>query len=402
MNKDRLILITNPGSSSRKYALYRGNDFLCALHFEFEGEKIVYTLKKADGSKNKKDTELRNLFEVVNILEKTLTDEGYLNESIKLDAILARVAAPGSYFAADHVVDEECLVQLEIAKERAPLHAPVIASEIEQLKKTFNGTLIIEISDSAFHNERSDVAKAYAIDTELAEKYDIKRWGYHGLSVGSIVRFMKSEGILPEKVVVCHIGSGASITAVKDGKSADTTMGYSPLEGLMMATRAGSMDVAAALAIKRELSMQSDDELEKYLNKKCGLLGVSGKSDDMREIIKGCADGDKRAELARALYVLTLRRAIGQMAASMAGVDAIVFTATIGERSDEIRRLVAESLSYLGFNLDYDKNAKDMDERVVNIATENSKPIYVIKTDESDEMIVRANELLNKNRNNKK
>ena len=173
-------------------------------------------------------------------------------------------------------------------------------------------------------------------------------------------------------------------------------MGYSPLEGLMMATRAGSMDVAAALAIKRELNMQSDDELEKYLNKKCGLLGVSGKSDDMREIIKGCADGDKRAELARALYVLTLRRAIGQMAASMAGVDAIVFTATIGERSDEIRRLVAESLSYLGFNLDYGKNAKDMDERVVNIAAENSKPIYVIKTDESDEMIVRANELLSK------
>ena len=396
MNKDRLILITNPGSSSRKYALYRGNDFLCALHFEFEGEKIVYTLKKADGSKNKKDTELRNLFEVVNILEKTLTDEGYLNESTKLDAILARVAAPGSYFAADHIVDEECLAQLEIAKERAPLHAPVIASEIEQLKKTFNDTLIIEISDSAFHNERSDVAKAYAIDTELAEKYDIKRWGYHGLSVGSIVRLMKNEGILPEKVIVCHIGSGASITAVKDGKSADTTMGYSPLEGLMMATRAGSMDVAAALAIKRELNMQSDDELEKYLNKKCGLLGVSGKSDDMREIIKGCADGDKRAELARALYVLTLRRAIGQMAASMAGVDAIVFTATIGERSDEIRRLVAESLSYLGFNLDYEKNAKDVDERVVNIATENSKPIYVIKTDESDEMIVRANELLSK------
>ena len=396
MNKDRLILITNPGSSSRKYALYRGNDFLCALHFEFEGEKIVYTLKKADGSKNKKDTELRNLFEVVNILEKTLTDEGYLNESTKLDAILARVAAPGSYFAADHVVDEECLAQLEIAKGRAPLHAPVIASEIEQLKKTFNDTLIIEISDSAFHNERSDVAKAYAIDTKLAEKYDIKRWGYHGLSVGSIVRLMKNEGILPEKVVVCHIGSGVSITAVKDGKSADTTMGYSPLEGLMMATRAGSMDVAAALAIKRELNMQSDDELEKYLNKKCGLLGVSGKSDDMREIIKGCANGDKRAELARALYVLTLRRAIGQMAASMAGVDAIVFTATIGERSDEIRRLVAESLSYLGFNLDYDKNAKDMDERVVNIATENSKPIYVIKTDESDEMIVRANELLSK------
>ncbi len=396
MNKDRLILITNPGSSSRKYALYRGNDFLCALHFEFEGEKIVYTLKKADGTKNKKETELKKLSLVVNSLEKILDDEGYLDESTKLDAILARVAAPGSYFAADHIVDEECMNQLDIAKERAPLHAPVIADEIEQLKKTFKETMIIAISDSEFHNDRPEVAKSYAIDTDLAKKYDIQRWGYHGLSVGSIVRFMKKENILPEKMIVCHIGSGASITAVQNGKSADTTMGYSPLEGLMMATRAGSMDVAAALAIKRELKMQSDDELEKYLNKKCGLLGVSGRSDDMREVIKGCNEGDERAKLARELYVLTLRRAIGQMAASMAGVDAIVFTATIGERSDEIRRLVGESLSYLGFNLDVEKNSEDIMGRMNNVAQEDSKPIYVIKTNESDEMITRANELMNK------
>ena len=207
---------------------------------------------------------------------------------------------------------------------------------------------------------------------------------------------MKKENILPEKMIVCHIGSGASITAVENGKSVDTTMGYSPLEGLMMATRAGSIDVAAALAIKRELGLQSDGELEKYLNKKCGLLGVFGKSDDMREVIKGCNEGDPCAKLARELYVLTLRRAIGQMAASMAGVDVIVFTATIGERSDEIRRLVCESLSYLGFNLDEEKNAKGIDGRMNNVAKENSKPIFVIKTDESDEMIMRAFELLNK------
>lgn len=396
MNKDRLILITNPGSSSRKYALYRGNDFLCSLHFEFEGKKVIYTLKKLDGSKEKRETKLKDLSFVVNNLEEILAKEGYLEGATKLDAILARVAAPGSYFATDHIVDEECLKQLDIAKERAPLHAPVIASEIEQLRKVFKETLIIAISDSAFHNDRSEVAKSYAIDTELAQKFDIQRWGYHGLSVGSIVRFMKKENILPEKMIVCHIGSGASITAVENGKSVDTTMGYSPLEGLMMATRAGSIDVAAALAIKRELGLQSDSELEKYLNKKCGLLGVFGKSDDMREVIKGCNEGDPRAKLARELYVLTLRRAIGQMAASMAGVDAIVFTATIGERSDEIRRLVCESLSYLGFNLDKEKNAKGIDGRMNNVAQENSKPIFVIKTDESDEMIMRAFELLNK------
>ncbi len=387
MNKDRLILITNPGSSSRKYALYRGNDFLCSLHFEFEGKKVINTLKKLDGSKEKRETKLKDLSFVVNNLEEILAREGYLEGATKLDAILARVAAPGSYFATDHIVDEECLKQLDIAKERAPLHAPVIASEIEQLRKVFKETLIIAISE---------VAKSYAIDTELAQKFDIQRWGYHGLSVGSIVRFLKKENALPEKMIVCHIGSGASITAVENGKSVDTTMGYSPLEGLMMATRAGSIDVAAALAIKRELGLKSDGELEKYLNKKCGLLGVFGKSDDMREVIKGCNEGDPRAKLARELYVLTLRRAIGQMAASMAGVDAIVFTATIGERSDEIRRLVSESLSYLGFNLDKEKNAKGIDGRMNNVAQENSKPIFVIKTDESDEMIMRAFELLNK------
>ena len=207
---------------------------------------------------------------------------------------------------------------------------------------------------------------------------------------------MLKQNILPKKTIICHIGSGASITAVLDGKSFDTTMGYSPLEGVMMATRTGSIDVPAALAIKRELKMQSDDEIEKYLNKKCGLLGVSGKSDDMREIIKLSEEGDARGDFAHSLYIYRLQVAIGQMVASLKGVDAIVFTATIGERSDDIRKNVVDGLEYLGFALDTEKNLEKMDDRQVNIAAAGSKPIYVIKTDESDEMIVRANEVLNK------
>ena len=142
--------------------------------------------------------------------------------------------------------------------------------------------------------------------------------------------------------------------------------------------------------------MQSDGEIEKYLNKKCGLLGVSGKSDDMREIIKLSEEGDTRGVFAYSLYIYRLQVAIGQMAASLKGVDAIVFTATIGERSDDIRKNVVDGLEYLGFALDTEKNLEKMDDRQVNIAAAGSKPIYVIKTDESDEMIVRANELLNK------
>ena len=395
MNNDRLILITNPGSSSRKYALYRGNNFLCSLHFEFEGEKIVYTLKKADDTKVKTETKFATLNAVVSGLEKILIQEGYIGGPTKLDAILDRVAAPGSYFAEDHIVDEECLAQLEIAKARAPLHAPVIANEIEQLKKSFKDTTVIAVSDSGFHNSRPELMKAYAIDTEIANKYDIKRWGYHGLSVGSIARYMRDQEILEEKSIVCHIGSGSSITAIYNGKSHDTTMGYTPLEGVMMATRTGSMDVAAALAMKRELGLKND-ELEKYLNKQCGLLGVSGKSDDMREIIRLRDEGDSRGVFAHALYIYRLQSAIGQMAASLGGVDALVFTATIGERSDDVRRRVVQKLGYLGFVMDEEKNVGEMNERCCNIAAAQSKPIYVIKTDESDEMIVRANDLLNK------
>src|SRR5574344_1302755 len=393
--EEKLILITNPGSSSRKYALYKGQNLLCSLHFEFEGKKIVCTLKQADGSKKKLNMKFKTLESTVANLDNILEEEGYIGGATKLDAILARVAAPGEYFSHDHVVDDECLKELESAKKKAPLHVPVVAGEIEHFMVTFKGTPVLAISDSAFHSDRPELMQAYAIDQTLAEKYDIKRWGYHGLSVGSIVHYMEKVDILPEKLIVCHIGSGSSITAVFEGKSHDTTMGYTPLEGVMMSTRCGSIDVAAALALKRAKKIASDEALEKYLNKECGLLGVSGKSDDMRGILKLRDEGDKYGTFANALYVYRLQSAIGQMAASLGGVDAIVFTATIGERSDEIRHMVSQKLAYLGFAIDEDKNIDEMPERHTNIAAEGSKPVWVIRTDEFEEMTRRAGDLLN-------
>lgn len=395
MENDRLILITNPGSSSRKYALYRGNNLICSLHFEFEGKGIVCNLRRANGEKKKIKTGFKSLSSTVANLEKILTDEGFLGGMSKLEAILARIAAPGAYFAENHVVDEKCLKELEAAKKRAPLHVPVVAAEIEHFMTSFKGLPVIAISDSSFHNSRPELMKAYAIDQDLAEKYDIKRWGYHGLSMGSIVNYMKRQEILPEKLIVCHVGSGASVTAVFEGKSLDTTMGYTPLEGMMMATRSGSIDPAAALAIKKALRIRSDEALEKYLNKKAGLLGVSGQTDDMREILRLRDEGDKKGTFAHALYIYRLQAAIGQMAASLGGVDAIVFTATIGERSDEVRRVVTQKLAYLGFALDETKNIAEMPERQTNIAAEGSKPVWVIRTDEFEEMIRQATDILN-------
>ena len=396
MDKNKLILITNPGSSSRKYALYKGTELVCSLHFEFEGKEIICTLKKADGSKKVLKQTFKELTSTVANINRILTEEGYLGGMTKIDAILARVACPGEYFTEDHIVDDEYLKALEKGKKRAPLHVPVVAGEIEHFVKSFKDTPILAISDTSFHNDRPDLMKYYGFDTDLADKADIKKFGYHGLSIGSIVNYMKEQDILPEKLIVCHLGSGSSLTAVFEGKSLDTTMGYSPIGGLLMATRCGDMDPAAALALKRQLGYESDESLEKYLNKECGLLGVSGQSDDMREILRLRDEGDKKGTFAHAMYVYRVQSCIGQMAASLGGVDAIVFTATIGERSDEIRRTVTQKLSYLGFSLDDDKNVGDFSERHVDISADGSKPIWVIRTDEFEEMLRRAAILMEK------
>lgn len=394
VGKAKLMLITNPGSSSRKYALYRGAELVAALHFEFENKEVICTLKKADGTKKRLEKTFKELGETVGAIEGILKEEKLLGAGEKLDAILARVAAPGDYFSADHLVDENCLKQLEIAKKRAPLHVPVVAGEIDQLVKTFKGVPVLEISDSAFHAGRPEVAKYYAFDTEVAKEFNIKKYGFHGLSVGAIVEYMKKKGNLPEKLIVCHVGSGTSVTAVLNGHSVENSMGYSPLEGAMMSTRVGSMDAAAALALKKALKMEKDEELELYLNKKAGLLGVSGQSDDMREILDLRQQGDEKAELAFNLYIYRLQNSIGQMAAAMNGVDAIVFTATIGERSAPVRAAVAEKLGYLGFELSREKNEAEMPNRCTEIGVKGAKPLYVIRTDEFEEMVRRAEVVL--------
>lgn len=393
---EKLFLVTNPGSSSRKYALYRGDEAVCTLHFEMEGKDVVCTLKRADGSKQKLTNGFKKLTDTVKYVKDILENEGYLDKNNVLSAVLARVVATGDYFAHDHLVDAECLKKLEIGKKRAPLHVPVVAAEIEACVKEFDGTPVMIISDSAFHTSRDDTHTYYAIDTELADKAEIKRYGFHGLSMGSISGYLEAEKLGAEKVIACHIGSGSSVTALKDGKSFDTTMGYTPLEGVMMATRCGDIDAAAAMAIGRELGLEGE-KLEEYLNKQCGLKGVSGETDDMREVLSLRADGDARAKLAYNMYIYRIQRAIGQMAASLQGVDALVFTATIGERNSEIRRDIIAGLGYLGFKLNDTKNDDGFgDNRHCNIAASGSKPIYVIQTDETGEMIRRALALLEK------
>lgn len=392
---EKLYLVTNPGSSSRKYALYRDDELLCSLHFETEDGKVVCTVKQADGSRKKLKDGFERLTDTAKYVRDILDQEGYLGDSVQLSAILARVASTGDYFAEDHIVNDDYLKKLEAAKQKAPLHVPVVAAEINQCVKIFAGIPVVSISDSAFHRTRDDVHRYYAIDTDLANQAEIKRYGYHGLSMDSVADYLKAQDLVAEKMVACHIGSGSSLTALKNGESFDTTMGYTPLEGVMMATRCGDIDPAAALAIGTAKKLEGA-KLEEYLNKECGLKGVtSGATDDMREVLSLRADGEPKAKLAYEMYIYRIQRAIGQMAASLQGIDALVFTATIGERNAEIRRDIVSGLGYLGFKLSDTKNDDGLgDARHCVISGNSSKPIYVIATDETAAMIRRAKLLL--------
>jgi acetate kinase len=314
----------------------------------------------------------------------------------KIQAIGVRIVAPSDNFARDMILDDNVIEDLRKTQQKAPIHITTVLAEIQKLQESFAGIPLIAISDSAFHSTKPDYACHYGVSTELAERFGIKRYGYHGISVSSVVRRLAESNNLKPKTIVCHLGSGSSITALLDGRSIETTMGYSPLEGLMMSTRSGSIDVAAALAIMRELRL-SDIELEQYLNKKSGLLGVSGGSDDIRQLLVAEEQGDKNAKLALQIFVYRIQQAIGQMAASLGGVDCLVFTATISERSFVIRERVLKNLGYLGYEIDKAVNEKTFEPKeVTDIAGRNSKPVLVVATDESAEIARRTEESINR------
>lgn len=391
----KLILITNPGSASRKYALYDGEELVANLHFEYEGKKVVCTIKDAEDNKKKITLDIKDLNEAIAVLPKILADEEYTSAKRAIAAVVVRIVAPGDYFTEDHVVDAEYMKQLKEAEVRNPVHVPTTANEIRGVREHFKDVKIISVSDSAFHWEKPDTMKYYSFDMELADKYEIKRYGYHGLSYAFISRYMKEQEILPEKLVTMHLGSGSSVSAILNGKAMDNSMGYTPLEGLAMSTRVGTIDAAAALNLKKALKIDSDEEFLLYLNKKCGLLGLSGASDDMREIIQKRDEGDLRASMAHSIFVYRIQSYVGQMAATLGGVDALVFAGTIGERSEEIRRFITQKLGYLGFRLDEEKNANpEFTGRHALISAADSKPIYIVFTDETAQMIYRAQKFL--------
>jgi acetate kinase len=391
MATESLIFIVNPGSASRKYALYSGGGKKASLHFELVDDKVVGNLEY-DGNKYSEKYDDGNLSNAPHRTMPLLYKYKVISDADKISAIGIRIVAPNKQFTKDQLITDDAIKVLEDLCQKSPLHIKTALLEIKQLKIRFPDVPIIAISDSAFHITKPDFASYYGIDTVVAKKLGVQRYGFHGISVGSVVKHLEEKEILLPKTIICHLGSGSSITAVQNGKSVDTTMGYSPLEGLVMSTRSGSMDISAALAIKRGLDL-SDSEIEEYLFKKSGLLGISGTSDDIRKLLISESKGDVRAKLALDIFVYRIQQAIGQMSASMNGVNCLVFTGTVGERSAIIRGRILERLEYLGLSSSLSVNKQTFEPiELANIADLSSKPVLVVPTDESTEIARRTTE----------
>lgn len=309
--------------------------------------------------------------------------EGYIHNTDDIDMVGIRVVAPGTYFEEHRFVDDRFISSLVEAKERAPIHVSVLFDEIVTLREMFKETPLFGISDSAFHKGMPEYIRRYPIPTELTERFGAYRFGYHGLSVGSVARALG--GDIPPRMIVCHLGSGASITALHQGKTVDTTMGHTPLEGVMMGTRSGSIDPGLLLMLMESTGMHAND-VSILLNQESGLLGVSGVSNDVRELLKREEEGDPRAKLALHMFVHTLKRHLGAMFAVLGNVDLIVFTGTIGERSAVMRSRILVNMEGLGIVLS-DKLNSDLTDGGYIHATESRVALRVVATDEMGELL---------------
>jgi len=384
-----LVLVANPGSASRKYALYHYGHVRGSLHFEYVDGLVVCNLEQS-GQTKKIDIDLTDINTATAEVSRLLQENNLLHHGESIEWIGLRIVAPGSYFLQDRVIDDEMVSRLQDLSHRSSLHINVALSELQQLRQQFPNSMIVGVSDSAFHITKPACAWNYGINIDDADRLDIKRFGYHGISAASIVDILQVANKLPPKVIIAHLGSGASITAIKNGKSMDTTMGYSPLEGVTMSTRSGTIDLIATQALKNGLNFD-DTQLSEYLNKSCGLLGLGG-SDDIRELLQRESVGDKKAELALQTYTYNICKAIGQMAATLGGVDMLVFTGTVGERSAPIRERITDHLHYLDLILDKSLNQQCVSPAklaMINLASQ-SKPVCVIIANEANQIATRT------------
>ena len=383
------ILVLNCGSSSVKYKLIDVDTK--ATLAEGGIEKIglpdsFIKFKLADGSKKVVNDPIPDHRKAINdILNLLVSPEYGCIKSLKeIDAVGHRVVHGGEKFNSSVRIDNEVIEKIKECYAVAPLHNPANMIGIEAITELIPDVPQVGVFDTAFHQTMPAEAYMYALPYELYEKYAIRRYGFHGTSHRYASRraceFLNLDP-KTQKVITCHIGNGGSITAVLNGKSVDTSMGLTPVEGLMMGTRVGDVDPGALTFIEDKEHLDSN-QLSNLLNKKCGLLGVSGVSSDMRDIDAAISAGNERARLALDMYIYRIIKYVGAYVAALNGVDVIAFTGGVGENQVQLRKRVCDHLSYLGLKIDDNVNSASRGEEKL-ISTPDSKvKVVVIPTDE--------------------
>ena len=383
------ILVLNCGSSSIKYALYNMDtkEVMTSGGAERVGlDGAFVKVKLANGEKKQIMHDIPEHTEGVKFIFSLLTDPeiGVIKDLKEIDAVGHRMVHGGEKFNKSVVLTDEVLKVFEECSDLAPLHNPANLKGVKAVSELMPGLPQVGVFDTAFHQTMPDYAYMYAVPYELYEKYGIRRYGFHGTSHRYVAkRVCDFLGVNPEdkKIITCHIGNGASIAAVDCGKCVDTSMGLTPLEGVMMGTRSGDIDGGAVAFLQKKLNLDADG-ISDLLHKKSGVLGITELSSDMREVEAACEKGEPKAVLAMKMYNYRIKKYIGAYAAAMGGVDIIVFTAGVGENQWSTRQESCEGLEFLGVEIDKELN-KGLRGVEKVISTANSKvTVCIIPTDE--------------------
>ena len=396
------VLVINAGSSSLKYQLIDSADehiLAKGLCERIGFEDSVHKYTRADGIDQEAVLSLHNHVEAIDAMLTLLTDRenGVIESMDEIIAIGHRVVHGGEAFNQSTIIDNKVLEVLRQCIDLAPIHNPANIMGIEACRQEMPDIPMIGVFDTAFHQTMPAKAYMYALPYELYEKYGIRKYGFHGTSHRFVTKraaVMLGKPLEELKLVSCHLGNGASICAVKHGESIDTSMGFTPLSGLAMGTRSGSIDPALISFImdKEEMSIE---ETTKFLNRKSGVLGISGISSDFRDLLKASNNGEERAKLAIEVFAYRVKKYVAEYIGIMNGADAVIFTAGIGENNNLVRKLVTDDLGFLGINCDPAKNISDTG-REMDISTDDSKVrVLVIPTNEEMEIALEVKRILN-------
>lgn len=379
------ILSVNAGSSSLKFQMYEmpEENVLISGVFERIGIKDSFYTIKINGDKVKTEKDLKNHGEAVKILIEELIENKVIESLDEIKAVGHRIVHGGDKYSTSVIIDDEVIKTVEELSDLAPLHNPANLMGIRAFQKAIPGALQVGCFDTAFHQTMEEDRFLYAIPYELYEQYGIRKYGFHGMSHRYVS--MRANELLDKKfsnIIVCHLGNGGSISAVRDGHCVDTTMGFTPNAGIVMGSRSGDIDYSIIPFLSKKTG-KTVNEIDTMLNKESGMLGISGVSSDFRDIDAKIGEKHRRSILAHYLYVNSIVGYVAKYYVELGGVDAICFTAGVGENAPHIRRMVIDRLSCLGVKLDRDKNEELRFGKEGIITKEDSAfPCFVIPTDE--------------------